>query len=126
TGRQLAYSPPPNFHGRVVIRYRACWSGRDCREGVVRIAVVPVNDRPTARDDRARTAAGVTALVTVLENDSDPDGDALSLSSVSALTGGRARIKGNQLEWAPPERFRGTARLRYAIVDGHGGAARAM
>ncbi len=59
----------------------------------VSIAVNGVNDPPTAVDDNAGSvneSAGSTALANVLTNDSDPDGDALSVATVNGFPAGSA------------------------------------
>ena len=126
SGRKLVYAPPPNYNGGVSVIYRACWSGRGCRTGVVEITVQPVNDSPITRNDTARTQRGAQVAVHVLSNDSDPDGDRLSIRSVSdPPKHGRARIAGDRILWRPRNGFLGKATLRYTATDGHGGAGRA-
>lgn len=122
---KLVYSPPPNFNGAVSFGYWACWGERDCRTGVVAITVEPVNDMPAARDDTASTRHGATVAIDVLANDSDPDGDRLSIRSVSGVRGGDARRVGGRIQWTPARGFAGTARFLYTATDGHGGTARA-
>jgi Big-like domain-containing protein len=125
-GRKIAYSPPPNFNGDVSMVYKACWSGRSCRTGVVAITVKPVNDSPIARDDAASTRRGKPVAIDVLANDSDPDGDRLSIRSVSDTRGlGRARIADGRIMWTPRRGFTGKATVVYTATDGHGGAGRA-
>ena len=71
---ELAYTPPSDFHGTVVIGYHACWRGGVCRDGQVTIVVQAVNDAPVARPDHAETTAGRAVAIDVLANDDDPDG----------------------------------------------------
>jgi HD domain-containing protein/Big-like domain-containing protein len=124
--RKLKYSPPPNFNGDVSIGYSACWRGRACRTGVVAITVEPVNDEPVARDDATSTSRGAPVAIDVLANDSDPDGDQLSIRSVSDLGGrGRARRAGGRIVWTPARAFLGAATFAYTAADGHRGASRA-
>jgi hypothetical protein len=125
-GRKIAYSPPPNFNGDVSMVYKACWSGRSCRTGVVAITVEPVNDSPIARDDAAGTKRGKPVAIDVLANDSDPDGDRLSIRSVSDPRKlGRARVAGRRILWNPGVGFVGRATIVYTATDGHGGTGRA-
>ena len=125
-GRRLLYTPPPNFNGEVSIGYDACWSGRGCRHGVLRITVLPVNDPPIARADRASTRRSTPVMIDVLRNDSDPDGDPLSIAQVSDIGNGRSQIIGTNIRWTPPRGFVGRATLRYTATDGHGGRANAL
>lgn len=124
--RKLLYAPPPNFNGKVSVVYKACWSGQSCRTGAVAITVKPVNDSPIARNDSASTRRGVQVAIDALANDSDPDGDPLSIRSVSDPRElGRARIAGARILWRPSDGFVGKATLVYTAADGHGGAGRA-
>lgn len=124
-GYRILYAPAPNFSGTVAVQYRACWAGRGCRHGVVRVTVLPVNDEPTARDDRATTKRGGPVAIDVLANDSDPEGDPLSVLAVSGVALGKASIVNDKIRWNPPATFVGTTSLRYTASDGHGGRARA-
>ncbi|MGH6944191.1 MAG: Ig-like domain-containing protein, partial [Geminicoccaceae bacterium] len=55
-------------------------------------ATAAENAAPQARNDCASTAEGSAIGVPVLQNDGDPDGDALSLLSVSQPDSGRVAI----------------------------------
>ena len=122
----LVYAPPPNFNGRVAAGYEACWQGHDCRSGVVAITVRAVNDSPVARDDTAITGRGKAVAIDVLANDTDPDGDRLSIRSVApSRSRGGIRIARNWIVWTPRPGFQGEARVPYAVMDGYGGTSRA-
>jgi hypothetical protein len=123
TGHEILYSPPPDFSGDVSVEYEACWADRGCRRGIIRISVVPVNDAPMVRDDRATTRRGVPVSIDVLANDSDAEGDPLSIVAVSDLDVGGARIVARRIRWSPPPAFVGTTSFRYTATDGLGGRA---
>lgn len=126
TGETLVYSPPPNFNGKVSAGYEACWKGGGCRGGVVAITVRAVNDSPIARDDTAVTGQGKAVAVDVLANDTDSDGDRLSVRPASdPRSRGGVRIAGSWLVWTPRPGFQGETSVPYAVVDGHGGTSRA-
>jgi hypothetical protein len=126
TGDRLVYGPPPNFNGRVSAGYEACWADLGCRTGALAITVRAVNDPPIARDDTAITGQGKGVAIDVLANDSDPDGDRLSIRSVSdARGGGRVGITGNWLVWTPRPGFQGETSVPYTAVDRKGGTSRA-
>jgi hypothetical protein len=126
TDRRLLYMPPPNFSGTVSIGYDACWAGPGCRRGTLVIRVEPVNDPPVARPDSATTRPGTAVRIGVLGNDSDPDGDALSIASLSGLGKAEAEIVRGAVRWTPPRGFAGTSTFRYVADDGHGGHAGAL
>jgi hypothetical protein len=122
---EILYTPPPDFSGDVSIEYEACWVGRGCRRGIIRINVVPMNDAPTTRDDRATTERGVPVSIDVLANDSDVEGDPLSIVAVSDLDVGDARIVARRIRWRPPPAFVGTTSFRYTATDRSGGRSSA-
>jgi HD-GYP domain-containing protein (c-di-GMP phosphodiesterase class II) len=124
-GRSIRYTPPPNFHGVVTVRYQACWSPRDCASGWVVVDVLAVNDPPVARDDTVATRPGTAVSIDVLGNDSDPDGDSLRIVSVSKPSAGRATVVSGRVRYVPPSGFAGVATFSYAVADGNGGRAKA-
>ncbi len=72
--------------------------------------VYPVNDNPVANDDTAITTDEDTAVnnIDVLGNDTDVDGDTLSVSSASA-TNGTVTINGDgTLNYVPNADFNGS------------------
>jgi large repetitive protein len=82
------------------------------------------NPVPVAVNDTATTAEDTPILISVLPNDSDPDGDPLTV--ISAFTAiGQATVVGNQVQYTPPANFNGTATITYTISDGQGGTATA-
>ena len=54
------------------------------------VTVVGTNEAPVALDDQVVTDEGVAATINILGNDSDPDGDALSIVSVNGASVGEA------------------------------------
>ncbi len=62
--------------------YRICDDQGACGDGVVELAVTPVNDPPTAGDDTVSLAEGGTVTADVLANDSDPDDATLTIELV--------------------------------------------
>ncbi|XDA98360.1 Ig-like domain-containing protein [Sulfitobacter sp. LCG007] len=83
----------------------------------------PPNENPIATDDIATIEAGGWALIDVLANDTDADGDALIVSSVSGATNGTAVIEAGQVRYTANAGFVGEETLTYEISDGQGGTA---
>ncbi len=88
----------------------------------------PVNTPPTAVDDAASTAHDTTILIDVLDNDLDPDGDPLTLTSVSydgntALVSiENGQIKVNPLKSATDARVE---EITYTVEDASGSSSTA-
>ena len=60
-------------------------------------------------------------LLDVLSNDSDDDGDTLSLTSITAISnGGDVTIEAAQIRYQPAADFDGTETFTYTVSDGNG------
>jgi hypothetical protein len=116
------YSPDPDFHGVDSFTYRVCDASGACDSAVVAVSVTAVNDAPSAVDDSGRTDAGVPVSVTVLGNDTDGDGDPLSVSGTSDPTNGSVVVNPDgTIRYTPDAGFSGTDSFTYTINDGRGG-----
>lgn len=87
------------------------------------------NRPPTAMDDKFGIRPGRTTILSLLDNDSDPDGDVLVISShdpIAESTGHLDPIDGGRaLQFTPAEGFVGTIAFNYTVDDGRGGTATA-
>ncbi len=90
----------------------------------VSITVTGVNAAPDALNDVTIGFQDVAQDITVLTNDSDPDGDPLTV--ISAVVGtpgaGTASVNpNNTINFDPDTAFSGPAQINYSISDGRGG-----
>ena len=85
----------------------------------------PVNDPPLAVDDAADTPEDTPVTIDVLGNDSDPNGNTLTVAEVSAPTHGTAVTDTGAVVYTPEPDFHGTDRFTYVVGDGSGLTARA-
>ena len=91
----------------------------------VTITIGGVNDNPTAVNDAAVTNEDTPINIDVLANDSDLDGDTISVDSASALHGTVVINSDNTITYTPNANFNGTDTITYNIIDGNGGSASA-
>lgn len=89
------------------------------------VDVCPVggNRRPDAVDDSSTTPVNTTVTIDVVANDSDPDGDPISVASVQSPTAqnGTTVNNGNgTVDYTPPAGFNGTDTFTYQICDDGG------
>jgi hypothetical protein len=84
------------------------------------LTVTNVNDAPVAVDDTFETSAnsGDRYTLSVLDNDSDDDGDELVIEGADANLG-RVSIADNALVYQADADFIGTVKLTYSITDGN-------
>ena len=124
--RRLRYEPPPDFSGTVSFTYEVCDVDGGCTTATAQIVVRPVNDDPVARDDVLTVPEDEPVSVAVLPNDSDADGDPLTVSAVADPSAGSATVAGGRVELRLPEGFNGKVTFTYTVSDGNGGQARAV
>jgi Ca2+-binding RTX toxin-like protein len=79
---------------------------------------VPVNTAPIATDDSTDATAGESKFIDVLSNDSDPDGDLISLDGAGTAANGTVEIIGGQVQYSANAGFEGTDSFTYTISDG--------
>ncbi|MCU1578462.1 MAG: fibronectin type protein [Rhodoglobus sp.] len=86
------------------------------------------NHPPVARDDNLGVRPGKSTILSVLDNDTDPDGDVLTISSTTDTTGALQIIDGGQaLQFTSDPAASGTASFGYTVSDGRpGGVAEAQ
>jgi len=122
----LTYTPAAGYFGSDSFTYKANDGQADSHLAAVGITINHVNHVPVAVDDTTSTLEGIAVTVDVLGNDSDPDGDTLSVASVTTPTHGLVVINPDHtLKYAPAPLFNGSDEFTYTISDGNGGAATA-
>ncbi len=111
--------------GFTMVGLASCGSGGDTPatpvpdpapdDGCTQCAPVPGNDS-------ASTPSGVSVVVHVLANDTDPEGDELQLDSVGTPAHGVATANADaSVTYAPAAGFEGNDAFTYTISDGRGG-----
>lgn len=126
TAPNLTYSPNANFNGEDSFTFKTN-DGADSNIATVYVSVASVNDAPVATADRGSTQAGRSVSLGVLANDTDVDGDVLTLTAVSPALYGTATITRDKLKirYVPNAGFSGTDTFTYTVSDGKGGIATA-
>src|SRR5439155_394828 len=82
----VTYRPATNYAGLDRFTFTA-FDGSLYATGTVSITVTPVNDPPVAVNDSTSTPKNTPVLIPVLANDSDVDGDALTIISATPTNG---------------------------------------
>ncbi len=88
------------------------------------IAITAVNDAPVVIADAVSTTAGTAVKIsaaTLLANDSDPDGDPLTVTGVAmgASPHGTVTFAGGTVTYTPTAGYTGSDVFTYTVSDGH-------
>ena len=113
----VRYAPALNWHGEDRFTYTVADPGGLTATATVTVTVTPVNDPPEAVDDEAETLEDVAAVVDVLANDTDVDGDPLRVVSVGPARHGTTGVAGGVVRYASELNWYGTDRFTYTIAD---------
>ena len=125
-GVSATYTPDPNFYGTDTFTYAATDGNGGQAEATVTVIVTPVNDPPAAQDDSESTEEETPVDIDVLANDSDPDGDNLTVQSVTQPNNGTTTNNGSDVTYVPDANFHGEDTFTYTIADGNGGTSVAL
>ncbi len=122
----VIYTPEANYHGPDSFTYRTDDGSLTSAPATASIDVASVNDPPVAvADSRTLPEDSGPNSWTVRANDSDPDGDTLTIVSVGAASKGTTSMNGLTVTYTPAPNANGADSFTYTISDGHGGQATA-
>ncbi len=115
----ITYNPFRDFNGTDTITYTVTDPDGNTSTSTVTVTVTPVNDDPEAVEDAAATAAGTPVVIDVLANDTDLDGDTLSLVGVPTSADGLVEVNPDgTITFTPAPGFTGSAVINYTMTDG--------
>ncbi|HEY9066369.1 MAG TPA: Ig-like domain-containing protein, partial [Burkholderiaceae bacterium] len=131
---QLVFTPAADAHGSHYATFtfsvQDSAGAFDIAPNTITLDVTPVNDAPVAVDDLAATPINTAiASITVLGNDHDLDGDALSVTAATLANpalGTVAINADNTLSFTPASNVSGPVEIHYTVSDGQGGSATAV
>ena len=129
------YAPVANANGNVVMTVTVSDLGNSGSGGPrsattsVTLAMAPINDVPDALDDGTVATplltvaenSGLSAPIAVLVNDTDVEGNPLTVTAATSPDGA-VTINGNgTLSFTPATGFNGPTTISYTVSDGNGG-----
>lgn len=117
----LTFEPNPDFNGDTTITYTIDDGNGGTDTATVTVTVNPINDAPDADDDTASTDYGQPVIVPVLDNDTDVDGDDLTVISATSPDGDVTINPDGTITFDPNPGFSGDATIDYTVSDGNGG-----
>lgn len=131
-GNQVHFVPNQDFVGQATARYTIDngYGGTASASITVTVEAAPLppppkNQPPIAKSDSVETLKNTEITIAVLENDSDPEKDTLSITSVNNQENGTFRVRDDKIVFVPQRDFLGNASAIYTISDGKDGVAMA-
>ena len=124
SGSARVYTPNRDVSGADSFTFRVA-DAVGSATATIALTVTPVNDAPRVRDDVAVAAPGETVTIDALANDSDVDGDVITLADAGAPGHGEVEIEDDQLVYTAAAGFTGTDTVTYTVADAHGATSTA-
>lgn len=125
----FTYTPAADFNGNDTFTYTVRDANGGTATQTVAITVNAANDAPVAADDSLNTAANTPltfAAADLLDNDSDIDGDSLTIIGLTNPGNGTLTDNGDgTYTYTPNSSFSGVDTFTYTISDGNGETATA-
>jgi Ca2+-binding RTX toxin-like protein len=119
----LTYTPNKDYHGSDSFKFLASDWTADSGEATVSITVSATNDAPVADDDSASTQEDTAVDVDVLDGDSDPESDTLSVTDVTDPAHATATVNADgTVKYEPDANYNGPDSFTYEASDGNGGS----
>ena len=114
---QVRYTPDAGFAGEDHFTYRIADADGGQAGSLVSVAILVRNSPPVASPDQAVLDEDGTLLIDVLANDSDPEGLAITISSVGAASNGAVAIEDGRIRYTPNANWFGMDSFSYTIRD---------
>jgi hypothetical protein len=124
SGDTIVYTSAAGFFGADTFSYTVDDGAGGQATAQVAVTVQIPNEPPLAQDDLYFVSSVGTKALNVLENDTDPDGDALSIVSFTQPSTGIVTRVGNGLLFESTGPFPRTT-FTYTVSDGRGGTSTA-
>jgi VCBS repeat-containing protein len=122
----FSYVPAAGYSGDDWFTYAASDGLAESAPATVRFTIAPGNVAPVAVGDDKSAAQDTPLAFDPLANDTDADGDALTLDGTPQPQFGTVTSPdGRSLVYQPRTGFYGTDSFEYRVSDGHGGSATA-
>ncbi len=124
-GPELVIGAAAGFLGPLVISYTVADSRGGQAQSTVTVDVIKAPNRPpVAVADAVSVKVGRTYKFAPMANDSDPDGDRLTLVKVGKAKHGTAKRSGTKIVYRAPKSWTGRTTVRYTVRDASGATTR--
>lgn len=117
----VVYTPDENYAGPDYFFYQVCTPDNLCDFTIVSIFVLNENatpKEPRANNDIAQTPVNTAITIPVLQNDSDPENDTLTITSSTSPANGMVTInEDGTITYMPNPEFIGVDTFTYTVCD---------
>jgi hypothetical protein len=122
TSKTINYTPNANYNGSdsFIVRVSDGFGGLDSI--TVNVTINPINDAPDAVNDSKATPPETAVVINVLDNDTDPENDSLTITAVTQGSKGSVTHNGTTVTYTPNANESGNDSFTYTISDGNGGS----
>jgi uncharacterized protein len=123
----FTYTPTANYNGSDSFTFKANDGNLDSNVATFNVTISAVNDAPVAVNDSATIGKNSSGVIFILVNDSDVDGNTLTVISFTQPAHGTVSYsaKNKNFRYTPTRGFTGTDTFTYTISDGNGGTSTA-
>ncbi|MFL6658873.1 MAG: retention module-containing protein, partial [Massilia sp.] len=121
----VVFTPNANYNGPASFTYTVTDGKGASSTATVNVNVAAVNDTPVGGTDLVNGTEDTPLTITpatLLANDSDADGDTLTIGSVQDAVNGSVAIVNGNVVFTPNANYNGPASFTYTVTDGHGGS----
>ena len=130
TDGTLTFNPAPNYNGDASFTYTVKDPSGATDDARVTLTVDPLSDTPVAVADEATTPEDTLAVIDLLANDTDADGDTLTITHINGqpiAVGGSVELPGKgtvtlrsdgKVDFTPAPNYHGDASFKYTVTDG--------
>ncbi len=120
-GRDIQVTPAAGNAQAITFDYQLTGTNADAHASVtVDVVPVDVNHPPIPADDTTTVQAGKPVRINVLDNDIDPEGDALTLRAIKATDGTVSFRANGEVTYTPSGTAVGDKVLQYTVADEQG------
>ena len=124
SGGRISYTPNRDYVGQDSFTYTVTDEEGTSATATVSVDVAAYNRAPVAGDDERSTTGNAPLTIDVLANDSDPDGDALRVISISTTDTGNDKVtllSDGRIRYVSHPGFCGDDTFEYTVADDFGG-----
>ncbi len=123
----VTFTPAPNYSGPASFTYTIDDGNGGSDTATVTVNVAPANDAPEAVDDTLGAVEDTPLTLSTVDivdpNDTDLDGDTLTITSVGGASNGTVDLNPDgTVTFTPAPNYSGPASFTYTIDDGNGGS----